>query len=81
MVEEAKADRFRLAVEAFGTPQAYNNWIFATGLPDDVTLQLLYAGPGTLWTDIDKSGNSFGVRAMVPLATEATMDKDSVNSD
>ena len=33
MVEEATADRFRLAVQAFGTPQAYNNWIFASGLP------------------------------------------------
>ena len=52
MIEEATADRFRLAVEAFGTPQAYNNWIFATGLPEDVKLQLLYAGQGTLWTDL-----------------------------
>ena len=52
MVEEARADRFRLAVEAFGTPEAYNNWIFATGLPEDVELKLLYAGEGTLWTDL-----------------------------
>lgn len=67
LVEEAKSDRFRLAVEAFGTPQAYNNWIFATGLPDDVELQLLYAGQGTLWTDMDKAGSNFGVRATIPL--------------
>jgi len=60
MVEEATADRFRLAVEAFGTPAAYNNWIFATGLPDDVDLKLLYAGEGTLWTD---AGSQFGIRA------------------
>ncbi len=66
MIEEATADRFRLAVEAFGTPQAYNNWIFATGLPDDIKLQLLYAGEGTLWTDMNKAGD-FGVRAMIPL--------------
>lgn len=65
--EEATADRFRLAVEAFGTPQAYNNWVFASGLPDDVKLQLLYAGEGTLWTDMDKAGGGFGVRANISL--------------
>ena len=67
MMEEAKSDRFRLAVEAFGTPQAYNNWIFATGLPEDVKLQLLYAGEGTLWTDLNKSDGNFGVRANISL--------------
>lgn len=66
-IAEATSDRFRLAVEAFGTPQAYNNWVFATGLPDDVKLQLLYAGQGTLWTDMDKAGTNFGVRATIPL--------------
>lgn len=71
MVEEAKSDRFHLAVKAFGTPQAYNNWIFASGLPDDVQLQLLYAGQGTLWTDMDKAKSNFGVRAMIPLENGA----------
>ncbi len=41
-----------VAVKAFGTPAAYNNWIFATGIPDSIELKLLYAGVGTLWTDI-----------------------------
>lgn len=72
MIEEATADRFRLAVEAFGTPQAYNNWIFATGLPDDVKLQLLYAGQGTLWTDMNRTGGDFGVRATIPLDSGAS---------
>jgi hypothetical protein len=70
LVEQATSDRFRLAVEAFGTPQAYNNWVFATGLPDDLKLQFLYAGPGTLWTDLDKAGKegaNFGIRANVPI--------------
>ena len=65
--EEAKSDRFRLAVEAFGTPQAYNNWYFATNLPDDVELKLLYAGEGTLWTDMDKASGGFGIRGNIPL--------------
>ena len=67
MVEEATADRFRLAVQAFGTPQAYNNWVFATNLPDDVELKLLYAGQGTLWTDMNNAGGNFGVRAFIPI--------------
>ncbi|QDU54023.1 SPFH domain-containing protein [Aeoliella mucimassa] len=71
LVEEATSDRFRLAVEAFGSPEAYNNWVFASGLPDDVKLQLLYAGPGTLWTDMSKSDGGFGVRAMLPIDNTA----------
>jgi len=71
MIEEATADRFRLAVEAFGTPQAYNNYIFATALPDDIKLQLLYAGQGTLWTDMNKAGGDFGIRATIPLEAGA----------
>ena len=52
MSEEAKADKFQLAVEAFGSGSAYNQWVFATGLPDDIRLKLLYAGEGTFWTDL-----------------------------
>ncbi|NOX56803.1 MAG: band 7 protein, partial [Planctomycetes bacterium] len=52
MSEEAKAEKFRLAVEAFGAGEAYNQWVFASGLPDDVELNLLYAGDGTFWTDL-----------------------------
>ncbi|MEZ6126420.1 MAG: SPFH domain-containing protein [Planctomycetaceae bacterium] len=49
---EAKSELFGLAVGAFGSGQAYNQWTFATGLPDDVHLDLLYAGEGTFWTDL-----------------------------
>ena len=74
-IEEANADRFRLAVEAFGTPQAYNSSIFATGLPDDIKLQLLYAGQGTLWTDMSKAGGNFGIRATISLDNGAPRSK------
>ena len=50
---EAKAQKFALAVQAFGSGDAYNQWVFASGLPDHVELNLLYAGPGTFWTDLD----------------------------
>lgn len=52
MSEEAKADKFQLAVSAFGSGQAYNQWVFATGLPEDIKLDMLYAGEGTFWTDL-----------------------------
>ncbi len=52
MSSEAEADKFRLAVEAFGSPAAYNKWQFAEQLPEDLELQLFYAGEGTLWTDL-----------------------------
>lgn len=49
---EARSELFKLAVDAFGSGKAYNEWIFATGLPEDVELNLFYAGEGTLWTDL-----------------------------
>ncbi len=49
---EAKSELFKLAVESFGSGSAYNQWVFATGLPEDVELNLFYAGEGTLWTDL-----------------------------
>lgn len=62
LIEEAKANRFKLAVGAFGSPDAYTNWTFANGLPADINLKMLYAGPGTLWTDIRDA-----VRLNVPV--------------
>lgn len=52
MIEQAKAEKFKLAVEAFGTAQAYNSWTFANSLPPDIDLKFIYAGEGTLWTDL-----------------------------
>ncbi len=62
MASEAEADKFRLAVQAFGSPAAYNRWQFAEQLPDDLDLQLFYAGEGTLWTDLKN------VTPTIPLA-------------
>lgn len=50
--EEARASKFQLAVEAFGSGEAYNSWVFANGLPEDIELNLIYAGEGTFWTDL-----------------------------
>jgi hypothetical protein len=50
--EEAKSEKFKLAIEAFGSGQAYNQWVFAQGLPKDIELNLIYSGEGTFWTDL-----------------------------
>jgi regulator of protease activity HflC (stomatin/prohibitin superfamily) len=56
LVETAKANKFKLAVAAFGTPNAYNNWTFATNLPDEIKLNMIYAGVGTFWgLDLNKA--------------------------
>ena len=52
MQQEARAAKFALAVEAFGDGDAYTRWQFAEGLPERIDMQLLYAGEGTLWTDL-----------------------------
>lgn len=52
LLETAKAGKFKLAVEAFGSGEAFNLWTFANGLPEDIQLNLLYAGEGTFWTDL-----------------------------
>jgi regulator of protease activity HflC (stomatin/prohibitin superfamily) len=52
LLEQAKAQKLQLAVSAFGSGDAYNQWVFATGLPEDLRLHLLYAGDGTFWTDL-----------------------------
>ncbi len=52
LLEQARAQKLQLAVSAFGAPESYNQWVFATGLPEDLQLHLLYAGDGTFWTDL-----------------------------
>ena len=52
LTREAEADRFTQYVHALGGAEAYNKYVFADGLPDDMKLGIFYAGPGTLWTDL-----------------------------
>jgi len=51
MKKDAEAQGARLLVEALGSPEAYNRYIFAKNFePSDV--RLIFAGPGTFWTDL-----------------------------
>jgi hypothetical protein len=48
---QADADGKRLMVQAFGSGEAYNLYTFAEGFTPE-SVRLIFAGPGTLWTDL-----------------------------
>ncbi len=51
MKNDAEAKGAKMLVDALGGPAAYNEYIFAKNFqPTD--LKLIFAGPGTLWTDL-----------------------------
>jgi regulator of protease activity HflC (stomatin/prohibitin superfamily) len=54
-VEGEKARGFELKAAAFGDPGAFTLWEFANNLNQDVRVNILHAGPGTLWTDLEKA--------------------------
>lgn len=56
MVEGEKAIGMQLKIKAFDDPVAFNLWTFATALGNDVKINILHAGAGTLWTDLQKAG-------------------------
>ncbi len=57
-VEGERADGLRLKARAMGDPEAYTLWEFATNLSKDLRINILHAGDGTLWTDMEKSGGA-----------------------
>ena len=71
MKNAAEAKGAQLLVEAFGSPQSYNLYTFAKHFqPSD--LRLIFAGPGTFWTDL-KSFEQVGASKVL----EQTQDKKS----
>lgn len=75
--QEAIGQLFELAVKAFGTAGAYNRWVFAKNMPDNVELNFMYAGEGTLWTNINNVGfqaikNIDDKKPVAPVAAETT---------
>lgn len=68
MKNEAEAKGAKLMIDAFGTPQSYNLYIFAKSFePQD--LRLIFAGPGTFWTDL-KSFEQVGATQVIKQAQQ-----------
>lgn len=55
LVEGARADGFRLKALAFKDPQAFTYWETAKNLNPNLKVNILHAGEGTLWTDLEKA--------------------------
>ncbi len=55
-VEGEKAQGYQMKIKAFGDPAAYALYALAQGLSPDLRVGILHAGPGTLWTDLQKVG-------------------------
>ena len=55
-VEGEKANGLQLKTAAFGDPVAYAQWVFADTLNPQIKLNIIHAGEGTMWTDLEKTG-------------------------
>ncbi len=55
-VDGEKAKGLQLKTAAFGDSAAYSKWIFAESLNPGMKLNIIHAGEGTLWTDLEKTG-------------------------
>jgi len=66
LVEGEKAAGFALKGAALGDPRAYTLWEFAGSLNSEVKVNILHAGSGTLWTDIEPRalGNLGGAKVL-----------------
>ncbi|HLP78316.1 MAG TPA: hypothetical protein VK327_15530, partial [Candidatus Paceibacterota bacterium] len=58
MKGKAEGEGYALQVAAAGTPADYSAMQFAKQLPEKIRLSLIYAGAGTLWTDLEKAGQA-----------------------
>jgi len=65
---DATARGAKLLVDALGSPQSYNLYTFAQNFqPTD--LRLIFAGPGTFWTDLKSVQELGGMKIMQPTAS------------
>ncbi len=55
-VEGEKAQGLMLKTAVFHNPVAYARWRFADTLNPKMKLNIIHAGEGTLWTDLEKTG-------------------------
>lgn len=60
---QADADGKRLMIEAFGTGAAYNLFTFAENFAPE-NIRLIFAGPGTFWTDLTRLQDAAGMKLL-----------------
>ncbi len=62
---DAEAKGAKMLVDAFGSPAAYNKYIFAKNF-EPKELRLIFAGPGTFWTDLKSFQEIGAAKIMQP---------------
>jgi hypothetical protein len=55
---KAEGDGYQQRVQAAGGAMEFTAYEFARQLPDKLRLSLIYAGPGTMWTDLEKASDA-----------------------
>jgi hypothetical protein len=55
LVENERARGSQMKTQAFGDPLAYSMFEFAGSLRPNLRINILHAGQGTLWTDLEKA--------------------------
>ncbi len=55
-VDGERANGLRLKTAVFNDPVAYARWRFADSLNPAMNLNIIHAGEGTLWTDLENTG-------------------------
>jgi hypothetical protein len=69
MRNEAEAKGAKMMVDALGSPQAYNQYIFAKNF-QPTELRLIFAGQGTFWTDLKSFQEVGAVKMLQPTPTQ-----------
>lgn len=73
LLGEARAGLFRLKVAAFkGDSDAFARFTLAQSISDDLQIKLVETGPGTFWTDLDRSASG----ALGPVLDQAKRAQD-----
>jgi regulator of protease activity HflC (stomatin/prohibitin superfamily) len=65
LTSTAEAELMRIMVNAYGGPDAFNLATFAKSLPENLSIQYHYAGPGTLWTDVQGSLQDMAAKKVI----------------
>ncbi|MCP4591044.1 MAG: hypothetical protein GY842_09885 [bacterium] len=68
MKNQAEAQGYKLLVDAFGSPQAYNLYTFAENFQPE-SIRLFYAGEGTFWTDLTRFEEAGAAKLLQPKGT------------
>jgi len=67
MKKESEAKGYRMLIDAFGSPAAYNLYTFAENF-EPQSIRLFFAGEGTFWTDLTRFEEAGAARLLQPTA-------------